>query len=231
MALCINNTLYKAVIFDFNGVLLLDSAWHEEAWSATIQKLSSRIWTSEEISHFMHGRTNRDIFCALLERQVDDQELAALSELKESKYRSICIEKGAEFSLPPRVPELLSSLKHAGIPIAIATASGEINVRFFYEALSLDRWFDWNHIVYDDGTFSGKPEPDIYIKAASRLGITPNRVIVVEDSVAGLKSARNAGIGHIVATGTTLLPSVANSQLFDTRLENMGDFLHYVKVL
>jgi beta-phosphoglucomutase-like phosphatase (HAD superfamily) len=227
MKLCINNAFYKAVIFDFNGVLLLDSPWHEEAWSSTIQEMSSRIWAPEEISHFVHGRTNRDIFCALLEREVDDQEIAALSELKESKYRKICSEKGAEFSLPPRVPELLSTLKEAEIPIAIATASGEKNVHFFYEALSLDRWFDWNHIVYDDGIIPGKPEPDIYIKAAARLGIEPNITVVIEDSIAGIQSARNAGIGHIVATGTMLLPSGPNSKLFDTRLEMVGDFLHF----
>ncbi len=60
--------------------------------------------------------------------------------------------------------------------------------------------------MYDDGTFPGKPAPDIYRIAAARLGRTPERCIVVEDSLSGIAAARAAGIGWIAAVSTSSPP-------------------------
>ncbi len=94
---------------------------------------------------------------------------------------------------------MLDLLKAGGIPRAIATASGLDNVKFYIRHLALDKWFKKSNIVYDDGSFPGKPAPDIYLKAAGKLALAPSDCVVIEDSYAGLVSARRAGIGKIVA--------------------------------
>ena len=76
--------------------------------------------------------------------------------------------------------------------------------RFFREHFGLDRWFDPRRIVYDDGTFSGKPAPDIYLRAAERIGLSPSRCIVAEDARSGIEAARRAGAGMIVAVASTM---------------------------
>ena len=68
----------------------------------------------------------------------------------------------------------------------------------------MDRWFDPRRIVYDDGTFSGKPAPDIYLRAAERIGLSPSRCIVAEDARSGIEAARRAGAGMIVAVASTM---------------------------
>jgi beta-phosphoglucomutase-like phosphatase (HAD superfamily) len=96
---------------------------------------------------------------------------------------------------------LLDLLSARGIPRTIATASGRTNLDFFTERLKLDRWFDPAGFVWDDGTLPGKPAPDVYLMACRNLGLEPASCVVVEDSISGLKSAREAGIGHVVALG------------------------------
>lgn len=102
---------------------------------------------------------------------------------KETIYRELCLQDEERFRLAPGAAELLDWLCEHGIPHTIATASEIRNVRFFREHFGLDRWFDPRRIVYDDGTFSGKPAPDIYLRAAERIGLSPSRCIVAEDAV------------------------------------------------
>ena len=73
------------------------------------------------------------------------------------------------------------------------------NVDFYIKEFDLAKWFDIGKIVYADGTIPGKPAPDIYVKAADKLNLTPQDCIVVEDAVSGIEAARNAGIGKIIA--------------------------------
>ena len=73
------------------------------------------------------------------------------------------------------------------------------NVDFYIKEFHLDRWFDINKIVYSDGKIPGKPAPDIFLIAAKKINLNPADCIVVEDAYAGIKAAKSAGIGKIVA--------------------------------
>ena len=76
-----------------------------------------------------------------------------------------------------------------------------MNVGFFNEMLHLDTWFDMEKVVNDDGTFPGKPAPDIYLKAANILSLKPEDCVVIEDARSGIAAAYAAGIGYILAIG------------------------------
>lgn len=198
---CPNTMAVSATIFDFNGVLLWDSALHEEAWLATARLLRDKGLGEEEFVEHVHGRTNADIFAYVLGRPVQGEELLALTQTKESAYRKLCLDRPETFVLSPGAVPLLDWLHERDIPRTIATASEITNLHFFIEHLGLEKWFDPDLIVNDDGTFPGKPAPDMYLRAASRLGLPPERCSVVEDAVSGIRSAHAAGIGTIVALG------------------------------
>jgi beta-phosphoglucomutase len=191
----------KAVIFDFNGVLWWDGHLQDKSWKAYSEKLRGWPLADEEMDVHVHGRNNRYTLEYLLGEQITGQRLEALSEEKETVYRDLCLAQGENFKLSPGAEELLEFLAKRQIPRTIATASARRNVDFFVRELELERWFDAGQIVYDDGIRAGKPAPDFYLLAASKLGVNPGSCIVVEDSRSGIAAAWAAGIGMIIALG------------------------------
>jgi beta-phosphoglucomutase-like phosphatase (HAD superfamily) len=89
------------------------------------------------------------------------------------------------------------------IPMTIATATTKENVVFYFEQFQLEQWFHYPQVIYDDGTFPGKPAPDIFIKAADALGVPLESCMVFEDSYSGIIAASKAGIGSVVAIDNT----------------------------
>jgi beta-phosphoglucomutase-like phosphatase (HAD superfamily) len=191
----------KGIIFDLNGVLWWDGDLQEHAWRQFSGELRGWPLSPDELAVHVHGRNNRHTLEVLTGRRIDGDELVWLTQRKEAIYRQLCLEQGSAFRLSPGAPELLDFLAAHGIPRTIATASEKTNLEFFARHLSLAKWFDLDKIVYDDGTRPGKPAPDIYLQAASNLGLPPAQCMVVEDSRSGIAAAYAAGIGHIVALG------------------------------
>lgn len=192
---------YLGVIFDFNGTLFFDADKQEESWRIFSKQLRGHAFSDEELQNLMHGRTNKTLIEYLLGRSIDNEKLFQLSDEKEKIYRDMCINDPENLKLAPGAIELLDYLKENQIPYTIATASGKENVLFYMKTLEIHKWFDFNKIVFDDGSFLGKPEPDIYLKAAAKLGLKPENCIVVEDAISGIESAYRANIGKIIAIG------------------------------
>jgi beta-phosphoglucomutase-like phosphatase (HAD superfamily) len=193
--------LLKGIVFDFNGVLLWDTHLHDIAWKEYSKKLRGTVLTDEEMVHKVHGRTNKDVLEYLTGKTVEGEELQSYVEGKESMYRQSCLESSDEFKLAPGAIEFLDYLKDSKKPINIATSSEIGNLEFFFQHLPLSNWFDFNRVAYDDGTIKGKPEPDLYLRGASNLGLEPAECIVVEDARSGIQSAYNAHVGKIIALG------------------------------
>lgn len=192
---------FSGVIFDFNGVLFWDTPLQEESWKDFALKYYNKKMTNEDLVFHMHGRNGRYTFEFILGRSISNEELAELTEQKESVYRQMCLELGEDFRLSPGAIQLFENLANQKIPFTIATASALKNLEFFIKHLKLDNWFDPEKIVYDDGTIAGKPAPDIYLEATKNISCQPGDCVVVEDSISGLNAANSAGIGHIIALG------------------------------
>lgn len=189
------------IIFDFNGVLLWDTPLHNAAWKSISARLRGTALTDIELVEKVHGRTNKIILEYVLNRPLADAEADDLGTQKELIYRQMCRDLNGAFTLSPGAEELLDLLSRQNFARAIATSSEKLNMAFYLEKFQLTRWFDPAHILYDDGTLPGKPAPDMYLRAAARLGLPPAACMVVEDSVSGIAAARAAGIGSIVALG------------------------------
>lgn len=199
---------YDAVIFDFNGVLWWDTQLQEQSWRDFSTAIRGTPLTDDEMKQHMHGRPNAYVLEYLRGCPLDADTVADLTRQKEALYQQLCLRQRENFRLSPGAIELLDFLAARTIPHTIATASEIGNVRFFFQHLHLAAWFDMDAIVYDDGTFPGKPAPDIYQIAAGKIGVSPERCIVCEDSLSGIAAARAAGIGKIVALSTSSPPEI-----------------------
>ncbi|NQT60234.1 MAG: HAD family phosphatase [Bacteroidetes bacterium] len=199
----ISNNKYKGIIFDFNGTMFWDNEFHIRAWVEFSIRHGCKMTREDYLTDFI-GKTSAKSLEILLGIEIDDVKLDELHEEKEAIYRRMCLEDTMNFVLAPGLIPILDELAARSVPRAIATASALPNVEFFIEQFQLERWFDTNHIVYDDGHIANKPAPDIYLLAAERLGFAPQDLIIVEDSATGAEAAHKAGAGCIVLTGEDL---------------------------
>lgn len=185
--------MYKGLVFDFNGTLIWDTPYHNRAFDIFLEKHGIAL-TDEEKSVKIHGKTNPDIMRGLFERELTSAEIESFSREKETIYQQLIVD---ELEFAPGVVKLFDYLQNKGTPFTIATSSDRMNVDFYFREMNLQRWFDPEKVVYNDGTLPGKPAPDIFLRAAVVLGFDPSGLIVFEDSKAGIRAAENAGAGKI----------------------------------
>ncbi|MCX5685635.1 MAG: HAD family phosphatase [Planctomycetota bacterium] len=185
----------RAVIFDMDGVLINSYRAHLEAWQRMGAKLGYPVTEDAFIPTF--GRVNREIFHHLWGDALNDQEIERWGEWKETAYREIITERfpGMEGAV-----DLLDSLKAAGFALAIGSSGPPENVAAALLGLRRETLFD--AIVNGREVKEGKPHPEVFLKAAEKLGIEPRRCAVIEDSLAGLEAAARAGTTPIGITGT-----------------------------
>lgn len=189
--------MIKAVLFDFNGVLLLDSQWHEEAWNELSILLRNKLLSKMESEKHVHGRTPEDTLNFLLGHKASSTERKKYLDKKENLYQKISLTK-PEFKLTKGAVNFFKKLDKLGIKKTIATSSPKVLIEFYYNNLNLKKYFPIDSIIFNDGTFLGKPAPDIFIKAANKLNTNPKDCMVIEDAVSGIEAARKAKAGKIV---------------------------------
>ena len=185
-----------------NGVIF-DKEFHDTAWRKFLENRIQREISDEEFQLHVYGRSAQDILSYFLEREISGQESILIEEEKEKIYRNLCLQS-PDFHLANGLTEFLDKLKKKGIPFTIATASARKNMEFFFEHLHLSRWFDLNSVVYNDGTFAGKPAPDIFLKASEILHVPISECTVFEDAKSGIQSAKSAGAGEIIGVASML---------------------------
>ena len=189
----------KGIIFDFNGTLYWDSQLHYDAWREFSKIIRGYEFSDIEMRDKMFGHTNEDIIEYAIGKKPSKEMVEKYGKEKEALYRKRCLLKPEEFKLAPGAIEFLNYLKENNIPRTIATMSEWDNVEFYIKEFHLEKWFDLDKSVYSDGTIPGKPAPDIFIIAAEKIGLKPSDCVVVEDAIAGINSAKSAGIGKIIA--------------------------------
>jgi beta-phosphoglucomutase-like phosphatase (HAD superfamily) len=197
----------SGILFDFNGTLFFDSFIHIEAFKKVFVKFGKDAPTDEYIAENLFGRTNEMIYKQNFNENANFEECERFRIAKENYYYDICLSSPEKMKLTTGACNLLDYVKNANIPYCIATGSGLEEVEFFIKHLGLDRWFSFDNIVYTNGTFRSKPYPDCYLLAAKRLSLSPSECLVFEDGTSGIKAARAANAGGVVAIYEKGLPS------------------------
>lgn len=194
----------KTIIFDFNGTMIFDTELHKRAWHAFMPPLIGRRLTEEEFDRNIIGQINAEIFRRYLGDDLTPARLEELANGKEAEYRRQCLLDPSLFRLVDGLPEFLDDLRDGGCTMVIATGSPLCNVEFFREQFALDRWFGAKDIIYDDGSYPGKPDPAIYHKTMAELGVRPQDCVIFEDSLAGVLAAHRAGVECVFALSPTV---------------------------
>ena len=186
----------KGVLFDFNGTMFFDADKHLVAWERLGERLVGRPVTGEEIKA-LFGVPNAQIIERFLGRPLPEEQALALSEEKEALYRRLCLEDPEGLHLAAGLEPFLDFLAARGIPRTIASGATGSNIDAYFEWFGLGRWFQREKVVCDDGSLPGKPDPDIYLRAARQIGLPPERCLVVEDAMMGVRAAQAAGVAGI----------------------------------
>lgn len=181
------------VIFDMDGVLVNSYRAHFDSWNRMAHAHGLAMTESQFAASF--GRTTREIIKMLWGDNVADDDIPAMDDEKEAAYRDILRESFPEM---PGAKDLLVALHEAGFALAIGSSGPPENVAVVRQALP--PVFD-AAVTATDVTH-GKPHPEVFLKAARKLGVRPIRCAVVEDAPAGVKAARRAGMAAVAVTGT-----------------------------
>lgn len=184
-----------AVIFDMDGVIIDSNPFHKISLRQFCEKYGYRL-SDGELIRKIYGRTNKEWIASLF-GALTREELARYGEEKEALFREIYKK---DIQPLPGLPQFLRSLQEKNIPVAIGTSAPRSNVDFVLEHTGLEKYFP---IILDESDVEhGKPNPEIYLKVAARLGFEPGQYIVFEDSLSGVESARRAG-AKVVGVATT----------------------------
>lgn len=219
----------QGLLFDFNGTLFFDSVFHMEAFRRIFRAYGKPIPTDDFMIHHIFGKTNETIYRENFNADASPEEVEDFAVRKESLYRSLCLENPADFHFTEGAAELLDHAKATGIPYCMATGSGMDNLEFYFTHMGLGRWFSLDNIVYTNGTFPGKPEPDIYRIAAQKIGLSPADCMVFEDGTSGILAANRAGVGAVAAIYEQGLPSPVNDSVCVGHV--LHDFLSWKELL
>jgi beta-phosphoglucomutase len=185
----------EAVLFDMDGVLFSTDEYHYRSW----QELGAAHGVPlarETFDQRMRGLERPAALAVFLEasdRPFSAAERMALAVEKQERFLEIVQREGVRPL--PGVVELIAELKRAGATIAVGSSSR--NTRPLLEAAGLLSQFA---AVVDANDCRAKPEPDIYLEAARRIAVTPERCVVIEDALDGIEAARRAGMA-VLAVG------------------------------
>jgi len=188
------------VIFDFNGVIIDDYFFQKAVWDEISLILRHRMCTDEEMVNHLRGVPTQDILAWMSPKQLSSHQINDLITKKDEVFHQLsCTIPTGTLSLG--FADFCDDLKKHSIPMTIATSARRESMILNFEQFQLDRWFELNNIVCNDGTHPGKPAPDAYLLSAQSLSLDPADCVVFEDAKNGIISAHSAGIGMIIAVG------------------------------
>lgn len=188
-----------AFIFDMDGTLVDNMAFHVQAWFIFFREQGMDI-TEDQVRAQAFGKTSEEILRAVLGNHLTPVEIAAYAERKEVIYRALYL---PQMKPLPGLVDFLREAQRLGIPMTVATSARMENIRLVLEGLGIASLFQV--LVGADDVSVGKPDPEIYLTTARRLHIPPERCLVFEDSMLGLEAAYRAGM-RAIAVATSHAP-------------------------
>lgn len=183
-----------AVVFDLDGLMFNTEELYQDVGAEILRRREREI--TKELLDQMMGRPGR----ISLQLMIDWHQLeATVDELQRESDEIFAGILATRLAPMPGLLELLAALERAGIPKAIATSSGSAFVHEVLSRFDLERRFRF--ILTAEDVVEGKPNPEIYQKAAARFGLPPGRVAVLEDSQNGCAAAVAAGTIVVAVPG------------------------------
>jgi beta-phosphoglucomutase len=204
-----------AVIFDMDGVLVDTYHAHYRSWLAMAEPEGLSFTEQEFAAGF--GRTSREIIAFYWgEGRKSEREMAAMDKIKEAEFRRLITQ---EIPAMPGVAELLKSLRGAGFKLAVGSSAPPENVNFVLDGLKIRSMFD--AVITGGDVLRGKPDPQVFLLAAQRIGLSPRQCAVVEDAPPGVAAAKAAGMAAVGLCSTGRKPEDLVEA--DTVVDSLGE--------
>jgi len=177
---------FKGAIFDLDGVIVNTVPLHFAAWKYLFSDIHHIPFTKKDYEEKVDGKPRIDGVKAIL-NNLSEQEAIAAGEIKQQRYLQLLNE--GKIDVFPSSVKLLKEL--IANKILIAAASSSKNARYILEKTELIKYF--NSVISGNDFTHGKPHPEIFLKAAASLNLSPDQCIVFEDALAGVQAAKTGG--------------------------------------
>ncbi|MCW3078790.1 HAD family phosphatase [Segetibacter sp.] len=204
-----------AVLFDMDGVIVDSNPYHKLAFEAFLKRHDVFL-TDDELKRHVYGRTNQEIMRFIFKDNFSEARSEIWADEKEALFRELY----KEVSPVKGLVSFLQTLKAKDVKTAVGTSAPKINLYFILEKIHLIHYFDT--LLHSADVLFGKPNPEIYLKAAARLQIEPKNCIVIEDSLPGIKAGLDAGMKVIGITTTHTAEELANAHLVIEDFEGLS---------
>lgn len=202
-----------AVIFDMDGVLVDSYRPHLRSWTQLAVEHGLSITKEQFAATF--GRTSREILRELFHVREPDV-VRRMDDRKEAIYRDLI---RGQVPVMPGAVELIISLHKAGYRLAIGSSGPQENVELVVAELGLAAWM--SATVNGSDVRKGKPDPEVFLLAAERMGVPPTACVVVEDAPAGVEAARRGGMRSVALVGTHPWEALTAADLVISHLQEL----------
>ncbi|MEU6602569.1 HAD family hydrolase [Streptomyces flaveolus] len=211
---------YDLVIFDNDGVLVDSEPISNRLLAAYLTELGHPTSYEDSIRDYMGSAMHR-IHELVLERT--GQRLPA--DFDEVFHARVFAAFERELQPVPGVAGVLEKLAADGVPYCVASSGSHARIRVGHRTTGLDRWFPQERVFSSEDVGRGKPAPDLFLHAAQRMGVAPERCVVVEDSPLGVQAAVAAGMDVYGFTAMTPAAKLAGAGQLFFRMDQLLDLL------
>ncbi|MGW3459659.1 HAD family hydrolase [Streptomyces olivaceoviridis] len=211
---------YDLVIFDNDGVLVDSEPISNRLLAAYLTELGHPTSYEDSIRDYMGSAMHR-IHDLILERT--GQRLPV--DFDEVFHARVFAAFERELRPVPGVAGVLEKLAADGVPYCVASSGSHARIRVGHRTTGLDRWFPEGRVFSSEDVGRGKPAPDLFLHAAERMGVAPERCVVVEDSPLGVQAAVAAGMDVYGFTAMTPATKLAGAGQLLSRMDQLLDLL------
>jgi len=202
----------KAVLWDLDGVLVDSAAFHFQAWRALLASLGREL--SEADFRRTFGLRNDAILSDLV-GDLPPAEVERLAARKEELFRQAA--RGNIEALPGALV-LLRLLRERGLRLALVSSTPRANIELVLSSLGLETAFDV--VVGEEDVKQGKPDPEGFLLAAERLGVSSGECVVIEDAPVGVEAAKRGGMRCMGVSRNRPRDALAKADLVVENLED-----------
>ncbi len=211
---------YDLVVFDNDGVLVDSESISNRLLAAYLTELGHPTSYEDSIRDYMGSAMHR-IHDLVLERS--GERLPA--DFDDVFHSRVFAAFERELRPVPGATGVLEKLAADGVPYCVASSGSHERIRVGHRATGLDRWFEDTQIFSAQDVGKGKPAPDLFMHAAERMGVAPERCVVVEDSPLGVRAAVAAGMDVYGFTAMTPPAKLAGASGLFADMGELADLL------
>ncbi|NEQ45758.1 MAG: HAD family phosphatase [Leptolyngbya sp. SIOISBB] len=214
----------QALIFDMDGLMLDSEPLYQQAWQAAAQELGFTL--EDDLYLSLVGRSSAEADRIFVQTYGDQFPVQEFNHRWDEHWRSLI--QGQGVKLQPGLLTLLDWVEQQGIPKAVGTSSNTTEAELCLQLAGIRDRFPT--LVTVDQVNAGKPAPDIFLAAASQLGMPPSQCLVLEDSNAGVQAAEAAGMA-VVMVPDLQIPTMMSRAIARQICESLNEALAWLQSL